>query len=437
MRAVDLIIKKKDKQVLTTEEIRFFIDGYTRNEIPDYQMSALAMAIVLNGMTDQEITDLTLAMADSGEVLDLSDIVSTVVDKHSTGGVGDKTTLTVAPMVAACGLPVGKMSGRGLGFSGGTIDKLDAIPGYRTNLTTEEFRRVLSEHQIVLTGQSADLAPADGKLYALRDVTGTVQSIPLIASSVMSKKIAAGANAIVLDVKVGKGAFMQTLEDARSLAEVMVSIGKLSGRKVIAVLSPMDEPLGVAVGNAMELAEAVEMLNNRGPRDYRYHCIHMAAYMLLLGGQTFSEAEAIEMAENSLLDGSAFAKFRELVIAQGGDVSFVDDLSKLPKAELVETLQGDQSGWVEEVDARMVGETAVSLGAGRAQKGDKIDLAVGINVLVKIGDQIEAGAPFFEVHANDRVKLNEAMVRLKSAVKITVSPVKRPPYFHGVIGLER
>jgi pyrimidine-nucleoside phosphorylase len=340
MRAVDLIIKKKDKQVLTTGEIRFFIDGYTNNEIPDYQMSAMAMAILLNGMNDQEITDLTLAMADSGEVLDLSDIVSTVVDKHSTGGVGDKTTLTVAPMVAACGLPVGKMSGRGLGFSGGTIDKLDAIPGYRTNLTTDEFKSILKAHKIVLTGQSADLAPADGKLYALRDVTGTVQSIPLIASSVMSKKIAAGANAIVLDVKVGRGAFMQTLEDARALAEKMVSIGMLSGRKVIAVLSPMDEPLGVAVGNAMELAEAVEMLHDRGPVDYRYHCVHMAAYMLLLGGQACCESSALEMAEKSIQDGSAFAKFRELVIAQGGDVSVVDDLGLLPEAEFVETLRG-------------------------------------------------------------------------------------------------
>ena len=436
MRAVDLIIKKKEKQILTTEEIQFFIDGYAKNQIPDYQMSALAMAIVLNGMNDQEITDLTMAMANSGEVLDLSDIVSTVVDKHSTGGVGDKTTLTVAPMVAACGLPVGKMSGRGLGFSGGTIDKLEAIPGYRTNLTTDEFRKVLSEHQIVLTGQSADLAPADGKLYALRDVTGTVQSIPLIASSVMSKKIAAGANAIVLDVKVGKGAFMQTLEDARALAEKMVSIGKLSGRKVIAVLSPMDEPLGVAVGNAMELAEAVEMLHDRGPEDYRYHCVHMAAYLLLLGGQASTEAEAIKMAEGSLQDGSAFGKFRELVIAQDGDVSVVDDLNKLPKAEMVETLYGEDTGWVDSVDARIVGETAVALGAGRAQKGDKIDLAVGINVLINIGDHVQAGSPFFEVHANDRMKLNEAMVRLKTAVKIIESPVKKPPYFHGVIGLE-
>lgn len=436
MRAVDLIIKKKDKLALTKEEVRFLVEGYTNSSIPDYQMSAFAMAVVLNGMTDHEITELTLAMADSGEVLDLSDVVYPVVDKHSTGGVGDKTTLTVAPMVAACGLPVGKMSGRGLGFSGGTIDKLESIPGYRTDLTTEEFKKTLKAHGIVLTGQSADLAPADGKLYALRDVTGTVQSIPLIASSVMSKKIAAGANAIVLDVKVGKGAFMKTLEDAKALAEVMVSIGRLSGRKVIAVLSPMDEPLGVAVGNAMELAEAVEMLHNRGPEDYRYHCVHLAAYMLLLGGKANSEAEAVAMAEQSLADGSAFEKFRELVIAQHGDVSVVENLDQLPAAEYVETLLADDSGYVESVDARVVGETAVDLGAGRAQKGDKIDLAVGINVFIKIGDQVQIGQPFFEVHANDRVKLHAAMERLKEAVKLSKVPVKKPPYFYGVIGFE-
>jgi len=436
MRAVDLIIKKKDNLALTKEEVRFLVEGYTNNRIPDYQMSAFAMAVVLNGMTDHEITELTLAMADSGEVLDLADVVYPVVDKHSTGGVGDKTTLTVAPMVAACGLPVGKMSGRGLGFSGGTIDKLESIPGYRTDLTTEEFKRTLKEHGIVLTGQSADLAPADGKLYALRDVTGTVQSIPLIASSVMSKKIAAGANAIVLDVKVGKGAFMKTLDDAKALAEVMVSIGRLSGRKVVAILSPMDEPLGVAVGNAMELAEAVEMLHNRGPEDYRYHCVHLAAYMLLLGGMAKSETEAVAMAERSLIDGSAFEKFRELVIAQHGDVSVVEHLDKLPTAKYVETLLADESGYVESVDARIIGETAVDLGAGRAQKGDKIDLAVGINVFVKIGDQVQIRQPFFEVHANDRVKLHAAMERLKEAVKLSKYPVKKPPYFHGVIGFE-
>ncbi len=276
MRAVDIIIKKRDSEILSKAEIDFLIEGYTKGAIPDYQMSAWAMAVLLNGMTDQEITDLTTAMAHSGDMLDLSQVVEIAVDKHSTGGVGDKTTLTVAPLVAACGLPVGKMSGRGLGFSGGTIDKLESIPGFQVGLSTQQFIKQLKEHGIVLTGQSADLAPADGKLYGLRDVTGTVQSIPLIASSVMSKKIAAGAHAIVLDVKVGQGAFMRTLEEATQLAEVMVSIGKLSGRRVIAVLSPMDQPLGCAVGNALEL-KAIEMLHGIGP-EVPLRCLHLAAH---------------------------------------------------------------------------------------------------------------------------------------------------------------
>ncbi len=331
MRAVDIIIKKRDSEILSKAEIDFLIEGYTKGVIPDYQMSAWAMAVLLNGMTDQEITDLTTAMAHSGDMLDLSQVVEIAVDKHSTGGVGDKTTLTVAPLVAACGLPVGKMSGRGLGFSGGTIDKLESIPGFQVGLSTQQFIKQLKEHGIVLTGQSADLAPADGKLYGLRDVTGTVQSIPLIASSVMSKKIAAGAHAIVLDVKVGQGAFMRTLEEATQLAEVMVSIGKLSGRRVIAVLSPMDQPLGCAVGNALELKEAVEMLHGIGPEDYRYHCLHLAAYMLILGNIAKDIPEGVALAEQAIKDGSGFRKLRELVMAQGGDVSYVDDLSNTPK----------------------------------------------------------------------------------------------------------
>ena len=310
MRAVDLIIKKRDKLVLTKDELEFLVQGYTQGTIPDYQMAAFAMAVTLNGMTHQETTDLTMAMAHSGEILDLSQAAPIVVDKHSTGGVGDKTTLTVAPLVAACGLPVGKMSGRGLGFSGGTIDKLESIPGIKLDLTTEEFIRQLKEIGIVLTGQSADLAPADGKLYALRDVTGTVESIPLIASSIMSKKIAAGAHAIVLDVKVGKGAFMPTLEKARELAEEMVAIGELSGRRVIAVLSPMDQPLGNAVGNALELREAVEMLHGVGPEDYRYHCLHLAAYMLILGQKAPDIETGLAMAERAMQDGSGLRKFR-------------------------------------------------------------------------------------------------------------------------------
>jgi len=435
MRAVDLIIKKRDKLVLTKDELEFLIQGYTQGTIPDYQMAAFAMAVMLNGMTHQETTDLTMAMAHSGEILDLSQAAPIVVDKHSTGGVGDKTTLNVAPLVAACGLPVGKMSGRGLGFSGGTIDKLESIPGIKLDLTTEEFIRQLKEIGIVLTGQSADLAPADGKLYALRDVTGTVESIPLIASSIMSKKIAAGAHAIVLDVKVGKGAFMPTLEKARELAEEMVAIGELSGRRVIAVLSPMDQPLGNAVGNALELREAIEMLHGVGPEDYRYHCLHLAAYMLILGQKAADIETGLAMAERAMQDGSGLRKFRELVIAQHGDVSTIDNLDKLPKAKFIEPVLAEKSGWVNSVNAREVGETSVQLGAGREKKGDPIDPAVGIMVYTKIGDAIEAGQTLFEIHANNTGKLLQAKERLKNAIEITQDRVERPPYFHGVIGL--
>ena len=435
MRALDVIIKKRDKQPLTKSEIDFLIAGYARDEVPDYQMSAWAMAVLLNGMTVQEITDLTMAMAHSGEVLDLSEIGKLVVDKHSTGGVGDKTTLSVAPMVAACGLPVGKMSGRGLGFSGGTIDKLESIPGFRSNLSTDEFINQLKQIGIVLTGQSADLAPADGKLYALRDVTGTVPSIPLIASSVMSKKIAGGANAIVLDVKVGKGAFMQTLDEARELANVMVSIGNLSGRRVIAVLSPMDQPLGEAVGNALELKEAVELLRGKAPKDYRYHCMHLAAYMLILGKMAASMQEALAMTEATIADGSAMIKLEELVAAQSGDVSYVRELDRLPKARIHKTITASKSGWVKTVDAKEVGESSVMLGAGRSKKDDKIDYGVGILVKVKIGDIVAEKQPLFEVHANDEEKLNQVLEKLRNAVEIVDEPVEAPPFFWDVIGL--
>ena len=435
MRALDLIIKKRDQLPLTKQEINYLISAYTHDEIPDYQMAAWAMAVLLNGMTDQEITDLTMAMAYSGEVLDLKEIGEPVVDKHSTGGVGDKTTLSVAPIVAACGLPVGKMSGRGLGFSGGTIDKLESIPGYRSDLSTEEFIRQLKQIGIVLTGQSADLAPADGKLYALRDVTGTVQSIPLIASSVMSKKIAGGANAIVLDVKVGKGAFMQTLEQARKLANVMVSIGNLSGRRVITVLSPMDQPLGEAVGNALELKEAVELLRGKAPADYRYHCIHLAAYMLILGGKAKIMGQALAMAENAVSDGSAMEKLEALVIAQGGDVSYIRDLEKLPKARIKRIIYAEKGGYIKTVDAKEVGESSVTLGAGRSKKGDKIDFGVGILVRVKIGDKVAEKQPLFEIHANDEEKVSQVLDRLRKAVEIVDEPVEAPPNFWDVIGL--
>lgn len=433
MRAVDIIIKKKDKKALTKEEIDFFIKGYVNGEIPDYQAAAWAMAVLLNGMTDQETTDLTLSIANSGEQLDLSSVVPYAVDKHSTGGVGDKTTITVAPIVAACGLPVGKMSGRGLGFSGGTLDKLESIPGYRVNLSTKEFLNQLCKIGIVITGQSMDLAPADGKLYGLRDVTGTVQSIPLIASSVMSKKIAAGAKAILLDVKVGRGAFMRTLEEASELAELMVSIGKLSGRKVIAVLSNMDEPLGCAVGNALELKEAVLALKGLGPEDYLEHCYLLASYMLLLGGKTESLAHGKGLVEEVISNGKAFDKLRELVVAQGGDVSFIDVLGKLPSADQVIKVQSKQAGWIKVIDAKEVGEAAVMLGAGRAKKEDVIDPAVGILVHAKVGDYQEAGEDLFEVHLNDDTHLQEVVEKLIKAVAFSDKPVEKLPLFFKVI----
>jgi len=430
MRAVDIIIKKRDKGELTREEIRFFINGVATGKIPDYQSAAWAMAVLLNGMTPREVTDLTLAMAQSGEVLDMSDVVKIAVDKHSTGGVGDKTTLVVLPAVAACGLPVGKMSGRGLGFSGGTLDKLESIPGYRVDLTTEEFEKQLKEIGCVLCGQSKDLAPADGKLYALRDVTGTVQSIPLIASSVMSKKIAGGAHAVLLDVKVGNGAFMSNLEEARELAGLMVKIGELAGRKVVTLLSDMNQPLGCAVGNALEVREAIDTLHDGGPADFREHCLHVSAHMLVLGEVTNSLVEARHLAEKSLADGSAFDKFRQLVQAQDGDVSFVDDPDKLPKASLIEVVPAPESGYLEQVQARIIGEASVELGAGRAKKGDPIDHAVGFVIHHKVGERVEKGQPLFTVHANDAKKGDAAKKAVLSAHVFDKIPVPPLPLFY-------
>lgn len=434
MRAVDVITKKRDGLVLSKEEISFFIEGFTSGEITDYQAAAWAMAVLLKGMNAKETTDLTMAMAHSGEIMDLSDVVPIAVDKHSTGGVGDKTTITVAPIVAACGLPVGKMSGRGLGFSGGTLDKLESIPGYRTDLNTDEFKQQLKEIGIVLTGQSLDLAPADGKLYALRDVTGTVQSIPLIASSVMSKKIAAGAQAIVLDVKTGKGAFMQTLEEAKQLAETMVSIGELSGRSVVAVLSNMEEPLGIAVGNAMELAEAVQTLKGKGPDDYMEHSLTLSAHMLVLGKKAKDLTQGKEMALEVIENGKAFEMLKKLVRAQGGDARVIDDLSLLPQAKYSVEVKANADGWIGEVNAREVGETAVDLGAGRAKKGDAIDPAVGIMVRVKVGQKVKRDQVLFEVKANDPGLSAAAEKRLKNAVKISAERVDPLPLFFGTIG---
>jgi pyrimidine-nucleoside phosphorylase len=430
MRAVDIIIKKRDKQELTREEITFFIDGFTTGDVPDYQVSAFAMAVVLNGMTPRETTDLTLAMAHSGQMLDLRDVVDLAVDKHSSGGVGDKTSLAVLPIVAACGLPVGKMSGRGLGFSGGTLDKLESIPGYRVDLTTEEFKAQLREKGIVLTGQSLDLAPADGKLYSLRDVTGTVQSIPLIASSIMCKKLAAGAQAIVLDVKTGLGAFMQSLEEARTLANLMTDIGKLAGREVVALLSDMNQPLGFAVGNSLEVIEAIETLKGGGPEDFREHCLHVCTHMLILGKRAKDLDEARKMAETSISNGSALAKFRLLVEAQGGDVSYVDDVSRFPRAKFVEVVEAPRSGFISQVHARSVGEAAVTLGAGRAKKADPIDHAVGFVIHRKVGDKVKEGEALFTIHANDESKLMEAREAVLAAHSFSEDDVAPLPLFY-------
>ncbi len=430
MRTVDIITKKRDKGELSRAEIEFFVQGFANGEIPDYQASAWAMAVLLNGMTPRETTDLTLAMARSGETLDLSDVVDIAVDKHSSGGVGDKTTLVVLPAAAACGLPVGKMSGRGLGFSGGTLDKMESIPGYRVDLTTEEFKRQLSEIGIVLTGQSADLAPADGKLYALRDVTGTVPSIPLIASSIMSKKIAAGAQAIVLDVKLGLGAFMRTLDDARELASLMVSIGELAGRKVVALLSDMNQPLGHAVGNALEVREAIDTLRGGGPADFREHCLHVSAHMLVLGKRAADLDSARRLAEAALADGRALAKFRDLVAAQGGDATYVDDPGKFPHAKLIETVAAPRSGSLQRVHARIVGEAAVVLGAGRARKGDPVDHAVGFLIHHKVGDHIEAGEPLFTIHADDAERLAQVRKDVLDAHVFSDETVDPLPLFY-------
>lgn len=433
MKAVDVIIKKRDGMELSREEIEFFINGITRGSIPDYQAAAWAMAVLLNGMTERETTDLTMAMARSGEMLDLSGVVPLAVDKHSTGGVGDKTTLVVEPLVAACGLPVGKMSGRGLGFSGGTLDKMESIPGFRVNLTREEFLQKLGDEGLVLAGQSGDLAPADGKLYALRDVTGTVPSIPLIASSIMSKKIAAGAQAIVLDVKVGTGAFMETLPEARQLAELMVAIGRLSGRKVVALLSDMNQPLGNAVGNALEVKEAIDTLQGGGPADFREHCLVVASHLLVVGRKAVDIDEARRMAETTLQDGIAWQQFRRLVTSQGGEVSVVDKPALLPQAPLVETVAAERSGYLLGIDAREVGETSVELGAGRARKEDPIDHAVGIVIHHKVGDHIGKGEGLFTIHANDLSKMVAARKRLLAAHQWSDHPVEPLPLFYGIV----
>ncbi len=433
MRAVDLIAKKRDGHPLTTEEIDFFVQGFTQSEIPDYQAAALLMAIYLNGMNEQETVDLTMSMAQSGKTMDLSPIAPLVVDKHSTGGVGDKTTLVVAPLIAAAGLPVGKISGRGLGFSGGTLDKLESIPGFQADLSTEEFMATLRDYGTVVVGQTADMVPADGKFYALRDVTATVSNTSLIASSVMSKKIASGANCIVLDVKVGLGAFMHTRDEATALAHTMVDIGEKLGRRVAAVISDMNQPLGRAVGNALELKEAIATLHGRGPADFLQHCLVIAGQMLLLSERVPDADEARKLLQNKLDSGQAWRKFRHWIVGQKGDTAYVDNPSLLPQAALVEELPSPRSGYVAGLDAMEVGLTAALLGGGRSHKGDPIDHAVGVVLAKKIGDYVKKGEPLLTIHASHEEKLADAQRRLLEAYSWSEEPVERPPLIHEII----
>ena len=433
MHAVDIIARKRDGLALTRDEIDFFIRGFTSGEIADYQASAWAMAVYLRGMNDAETTALTLAMAHSGQVLDLSSIAPRVVDKHSRGGVGDKTTLVVTPIVASLGLPVGKMSGRGLGFSGGTLDKLESIPGFRADLNTDEFLAQLKKHGIVVSGQTHDLAPADGKLYALRDVTATVASLPLIASSIMSKKIAAGAHIIVLDVKVGRGAFMKTEQDATALAELMVKIGRGVGRRVAAVISDMNQPLGNAVGNALEVIEALETLKGRGPTDFVEHCLGVAEQLLLLADAAKDETDARAKLQTALADGRALQKFGDWIEGQGGTRRVIDDYSILPRAPIVKQVLAPRDGFIAGIDAQEVGLTVVDLGGGREKKGAPIDYAVGVVLHRKVGARATRGEPLLTLHASNRDKFNAAEARLLSAYQFSDTPPAPPPLIHKVI----
>ena len=423
MRAVELIERKRDGGRLGAAELEFLIGGYTRGDIPDEQMAAFCMAVLWRGMDGRETADLTAAMVGTGERLDLRRF-GRVVDKHSTGGVGDKTTLVVAPLVAACGLPVAKMSGRGLGFSGGTLDKLESIAGYRVDLSTREFLAQLERIGIVVTGQTAELAPADGKMYALRDITGTVPSIPLIASSIMSKKIAAGAQAVVLDVKVGRGAFMKDLRSARALARAMAAIGTAHGLAVTCELTDMDQPLGRAVGNALEVAEAIATLRGDGPPDLIALARLAGAEMLLRGGKARDRRAGERRIDDAIAAGTGLAKLRELVAAQGGDARMVDEPGRLPRAPHVETLRAARTAYVRAIAADAIGGASVRLGAGREKQGDPVDHRTGIVLYAKVGERVERGAPYAEVHCAGRPEDAAAIAAVRDAFAWSASRVR-------------
>ncbi|MED1950788.1 pyrimidine-nucleoside phosphorylase [Brevibacillus centrosporus] len=434
MRMVDIIAKKRDGGELTTEEIQFLVTGYTDGTIPDYQMSAWAMAVFFRGMTPRETGDLTMAMAGSGEQLDLSSLSGIKVDKHSTGGVGDKTTLVVAPLVAAAGIPVAKMSGRGLGYSGGTIDKLESFAGFAVERSREQFLQQVRDIGVSVIGQSGNLTPADKKLYALRDVTATVEAVPLIASSIMSKKIAAGADAILLDVKVGKGAFMKSIEEAEVLAKAMVDIGTQVGRKTVAVISDMNQPLGFAVGNALEVKEAIDTLAGKGPRDLTELALAIGSRMLVLGGLVEDEQAGRAKLEEIMASGKAVEKLAQMVEAQGGDKSDVYETSRLPKAAIIHELVASEDGYVAQIDAEAVGHASVVLGAGRLTKEMAIDLAVGMVLHKKGGDQVKAGDILMTIHANKEELLASALQELEGAIVLSTKPPVDQPLIYKIIG---
>lgn len=431
MRMVDLIVKKQNGKELTTEEIQFFVKGYTDGSIPDYQASALAMAIYFQDMTDQERADLTMAMVNSGETIDLSAIEGIKVDKHSTGGVGDTTTLVLAPLVAALGVPVAKMSGRGLGHTGGTIDKLEAIEGFHVELSKDEFIKLVNRDKVAVIGQSGNLTPADKKLYALRDVTGTVNSIPLIASSIMSKKIAAGADAIVLDVKTGAGAFMKTDEDAVNLAKAMVRIGNNVGRQTMAVISDMSQPLGFAIGNALEVQEAIDTLRGEGPEDLNELVLTLGSQMVVLAKKAETLEEARTKLQEVMKNGKALEKFKEFLSNQGGDASVVDDPPKLPQAAYKIDVPAKEAGVVSEIVADEIGVAAMLLGAGRATKEDEIDLAVGIMLRKKVGDNVKKGEPLVTLYAN-RENVDDVTAKVYDNIRIS-EKAEAPKLIHTLI----
>lgn len=433
MRMYDIIMKKRNGLELSKEEIDFFVKGYTEGSIPDYQVSALMMAIYFQKMTEKETYLLTMAMADSGERLDLSAINGIKVDKHSTGGVGDKTSIALTPMVAACGIPVAKMSGRGLGHTGGTIDKLESFTGFTTGITTEQFIQNVNTIGIAIMGQTAELAPADKKLYALRDVTATVDNISLIASSIMSKKLAAGADCIVLDVKTGSGAFMKAEADARALAEEMVKIGKNCGRRTIAVISDMDQPLGLAVGNALEVKEAIDTLNGKGPEDFVELCMTLGSQMLIAGGKAEDTTEARKMLQTVIDNGQAIEKLKAFVSAQGGDASLVDHPEYLPKASLLREIKAPEAGYISHIICDEVGICSLILGGGRETKESEIDLAVGIVLKKKVGDFVEVGETIAVLHANDEKKALEAEKRYLKAVTISNTSVAQSKFIKDII----